>query len=143
MESKRLMIQIFLAAFFVAAIDFIWLGLIAKNFYLRHMAPLIVIKNGSLDVNYLAGLAVYILLAVGLAMFVLPAGDGSSLGAIYLSGALLGLVIYGCYDMTNMATLKTWPLPLAAADMAWGSFVCGTSAVFTQVSSAWIMAKLL
>ncbi|MDM0068753.1 DUF2177 family protein [Variovorax sp. J31P207] len=35
-------------------------------------------------------------------------------------GALLGLVAYATYDLTNQATLKGWPWHVTLADLCWG-----------------------
>jgi uncharacterized membrane protein len=46
----------------------------------------------------------------------------------WASGALLGLVAYGTYDLTNQATLKDWPWVVTLTDLAWGAFVTGAAA---------------
>lgn len=38
-----------------------------------------------------------------------------------LSGALFGLITYATYDLTNLATLKDWPLLVTVVDLAWGA----------------------
>ena len=92
-----------LAVFFV--IDMIWLGLVAKGFYRRHLGSFM-----SPKVNWIAAMLFYLLFIVGLLVFaVRPAlVAGIPLNALFY-GALLGLISYATYDLTNMATLKDWP----------------------------------
>ena len=53
-------------------------------------------------------------------------------------GAVLGLVAYGTYDLTNMATLKQWSVKITLIDMAWGSFVTAvTASTATVLALAW------
>ncbi len=48
------------------------------------------------------------------------------------SGALFGLVLYGVYDLTNLAVLEKWTLRVTLADIAWGCVLCGTTAVLMR-----------
>ena len=65
-----------------------------------------------------------------------PALDGEGLGKAALNGAILGLVAYATYDLTNQATLRDWPLSITLADIPWGAFVTaiGASAGFLVAS---------
>lgn len=113
---------------YLLVVDFVWLGLIASSLYTSRMTEVGRFDaDGKLQVIYWAGAAVYVMLAVALTVFVMPkaAGDGAS---ALLYGALFGFSVYGIYDLTNHATLKEWPLSLMAIDMAWGTFLCASSA---------------
>ncbi|KQV38020.1 MULTISPECIES: DUF2177 family protein [unclassified Rhizobium] len=79
----------------------------------------------------------YVIYVAGIVFFaVLPAVESGSLGKAALNGAVLGLVAYATYDLTNQATLKDWPLVVTLADMVWGGFVTavGASAGFLLAS---------
>lgn len=118
-------------AFVVGIIlDYIWIGLVAKNFYMNTM-PFLNIKDGKLEVVLWAGAIVYVLIAVGVAAFIIP--NNISLGSVALQGALLGLIIYGVYDMTNHATLQQWPIQLLIVDMLWGTFLVSTVSSITYL----------
>jgi uncharacterized membrane protein len=114
-------------------LDFLWLGVLMKTFYrdgLREVARMA--PDGSMAVQWSAAVPVYFVLVLGLAAFVLPrAGDGS-LAATARWGALFGLVTYGVYDLTNLATLRGYSVTLALVDMAWGAVVCGSVAAIMQ-----------
>lgn len=119
----------------IIVLDAIWLGLIATPFYAYHMAEVGRLVDGKFDPNLAAALVVYILLALGIVVFVVPATIKSTLRHAFARGALLGLVIYGVYDFTNMATLKSWPLVLALSDTIWGATVCGCA----SVAAVWVL----
>lgn len=79
----------------------------------------------------------YVIYIAGIVFFaVLPSIESGSIGRAALNGAVLGLVAYATYDLTNQATLKDWPLVVTLADMAWGAFVTavGASAGFLVAS---------
>ena len=53
---------------------------------------------------------------------------GSSRKAVAM-GALLGLVAYATYDLSNLATLQGWSLAVTVVDIAWGTCVSGLAAL--------------
>lgn len=131
LESLKLF-SVSLVSFLV--LDYIWLGLIAKNIYLKHLATIGRIENGEFKIILWAGVAVYVLMSIGLVYFVIPkVRVESSWLWVFLIGALYGFISYGIYDMTNYATLKDYTLQLSAIDMIWGSVLCGTVTVITKV----------
>jgi uncharacterized membrane protein len=104
------------------AIDLVWLGLIAKKFYAQYLGFLM-----KTNVNLAAAGLFYLLFVVGLVVFaLLPALGKNSWPQALLLGALLGLVSYSTYDLTNLATIKDWPLLVTVVDMVWGT-VLGAS----------------
>jgi len=106
-------------------LDFLWLGIIAKNFYASQLGGLM--RN---DVNFLAAGGFYLAYVAGVVFFaVAPALEAESWTRALLNGALLGLLAYGTYDMTNIATLKGWPVTMSLVDMAWGTALTGAAAV--------------
>ena len=115
-------IQIYLvvlAAFLV--IDMIWLGLVAKKFYREQLGSLM--RAG---VNWPAAVIFYLLFIVGLVFFVVyPAVEQGSWFYALWTGAFFGLICYATYDLTNLATLKNWPLKLTIVDLIWGSVLSG------------------
>ena len=99
------------------AIDMIWLSLVAKNFYAQYLGYLM-----KTDVNFIAAGMFYLLFVVGLVVFsILPALEKNSWTQALFLGALLGLISYSTYDLTNLATIKDWPLLVTIVDMLWGT----------------------
>lgn len=123
------MTKIFLIALVVfLIIDAIWLLGISRELYQRAIGFLMPEK-----VDLFAAMGAYILLAIGLTVFVIAPGirAGLSLWHIALFGALFGFVAYGIYDFTNLATIKGWPLWISLVDMGWGTFVSGLTSAAT------------
>ena len=104
-----------LAAFL--AIDMLWLGVIARSFYQQQLGFLM-----ASSVNWFAAIVFYLLFIVGILVFVvLPGLEDNSLQTTILRAALFGLVTYATYDLTNLATVKDWPLLVTMVDLAWGT----------------------
>ena len=120
----------FIKLYFIALpifliLDGLWLGVIAKGFYAKQIGFLF-----RTDINWVAALVFYLLFIVTLILFVInPAIEKNSLTHAILFGALFGFITYATYDLTNLATLKDWPLTVTIVDLIWGSFV--TAAVST------------
>ena len=111
----------------IIVIDLIWLGIVAKGFYLEQLRPIGRIAGDKFEPVLWSAGACYIALSIGVVQFALPKiAAGSSWPATFGIGALLGFVIYATYDFTNHSTLKDWTTVLTFADIAWGSFLIGT-----------------
>ncbi len=109
-------------AFF--AIDFLWLGTIARKFYFSRMAHLLAGK-----VNYPAAAGFYAVYVAGLVIFaVAPAVQDEAWQTAAIYGALFGFFCYATYDMTNQATLKNWPVAVTLVDITWGTLLSGSAA---------------
>jgi uncharacterized membrane protein len=121
-------IKLFLVAFIVfLIIDLLWLGLIAKNFYRKHLGFLMSDK-----VNLTAAIVFYLIFITGIVLFVVkPALEAGSFSHALVYGALFGFVTYSTYDLTNLATLKNWPLIITIIDLIWGTFLATSVSVIT------------
>jgi uncharacterized membrane protein len=109
------------------AIDMIWLGLVAKNFYRAQIGALM-----KPEVNWTAALIFYLIFIAGLVVFVIsPAVEKASWKHALLFGALFGLVCYATYDLTNLAVAKDWPLLVTIIDMIWGMVLAASVSVAT------------
>ncbi len=116
-----------LSVFF--AIDMVWLGLVAKNFYREQIGKLM-----KPDVNWGAAIIFYLIFIAGLVVFVIaPAMEKSSWKHVVLLGALFGLVCYATYDLTNLALTKDWPLLVTIVDLIWGAVLSASVSVATYV----------
>lgn len=114
MGKSLIQYGIVLVVFF--AIDMVWLGVVAKDFYAKHLGYLMAPK-----VNWLAALVFYGLFVLGLLVFVIqPALIEQNLVKLVLTAALFGLVTYSTYDLTNLATVKDWPIFITVVDLVWG-----------------------
>lgn len=106
------------------AIDMTWIRVIMKTFYEQQMKFLL--RDAMLPIHSTAGMFVWLLLIVGLLVFVLP--HVATMQEAFLYGAIFGGIVYGVYDLTNFTTLNTWSLSLTFVDWGWGFFVNGCMA---------------
>lgn len=110
------------AVFF--GLDYLWLSRIAIGFYRSQIGEILRDRP-----NFTAAGLFYLFYVAGIVWFaVLPGVQKGSLTTAAASGALLGLIAYGTYDMTNLATLKAWSLPVSLVDMAWGAVLTAAAA---------------
>jgi uncharacterized membrane protein len=123
-------IKLFLIAlpvFFV--IDMAWLGLVAKKFYDQHLGFLM-----KPDITWYAAIIFYLLFIIGLVTFVIsPAVEKHSWLHAVLFGALFGLITYSTYDLTNLATIKGWPVIVTVVDLIWGMVLSASVSVITYL----------
>jgi hypothetical protein len=105
-------------------LDMLWLGVIAKPIYQQGIGHLMADKP-----NVPVAVLFYALFGLGLVVFaVSPAGPAPSWGKTLGMAALFGFFAYATYDLTNLATLKQWPVGLSLIDIAWGTCISAASA---------------
>lgn len=102
------------------AIDMVWLGVVAKNFYRKYLGNLLLD-----DFKWGPAFSFYFIFLVGILIFaVLPAAEKNSWISAFIMGGLFGFFCYATYDLTNWATLKNWPWQIVFIDMLWGFLLC-------------------
>lgn len=100
-----------------AALDLLWLGLVAKSIYQQGIGHLMADRP-----NFMVAALFYAVFAMGLMVFaVAPAGAASAWNKTLIAAVLFGFFAYATYDLTNLATLKNWPIGLSVLDMVWGT----------------------
>ena len=126
--------KVFLVAYAAAllaflVIDGIWLGVVARQFYANELGDLLMRNILALPaaVFYLGYTAGFVYLAVR------PGEPDISLLNVALTGALVGLMAYGTYDMTNLATVRDWPVLMSVVDMIWGAVLSGAVALTAAI----------
>jgi uncharacterized membrane protein len=114
------------------AIDLVWLGVVARDFYQKYIGHLL-----APAVNWPAALLFYAIYIGGIVFFaVKPALETGSAGRALAHGALFGLIAYATYDLTNQATMRDWPVLVTVIDLVWGTVLTGTVAFLSyHVSS--------
>ena len=126
----------FVKLFFIAlpvffVIDMTWLVLVAKKFYQQQIGFLM-----KPDINWFAAIIFYLLFIAGLVLFVIsPAVEKHSWVHALIFGALFGLISYATYDLTNLATLKDWPVIVTVVDLIWGTVLASAISVITYFIS--------
>jgi uncharacterized membrane protein len=106
----------FLTLLVFLVLDLLWLGVLARPFYMKHLGKLFADK-----VKWPAAGLFYLLFIAGMMIFAVhPAVAQASFSAALVLGALYGLCTYATYDLTNLATLREWPIPIVVVDIFWG-----------------------
>ncbi len=123
------LLMVILATVIFFVIDIIWLGVIAKELYNREMGSLLKEK-----VNWVAAIVFYLIFVVGMVFFAIaPAVDQESLGLAFGYGGALGLLCYATYDLTNLATMKNFPLKITIIDLIWGTSLGALTSGLTYI----------
>lgn len=98
-------------------IDLIWLGFIAKDLYAKYLGYLM-----ADNINWLAAVVFYLIFIAGVCYFVLyPSLQDQNLTNLMIRAAFFGFITYATYDLTNLATIKNWPLNITIIDLIWGT----------------------
>jgi uncharacterized membrane protein len=138
-EKEKNMMVYYLKLFFATliaffAIDMVWLGLVARTFYSKHLGFLMTPRP-----NWLAAILFYLLFIVGILVFVVVPGlEDNSLKTTLLRAALFGLITYATYDLTNLATVKDWPVLITVVDMAWGTVLSMAVSFISFMAGKWL-----
>lgn len=135
MSSPKLLSRYLVTLMAFLAIDSLWLGFIAADFYQQRIGHLMG------PVNWHAAVLFYLIYIAGILFFaVLPATASENIGpkVAALRGGLFGFIAYATYDLTNLATLRGWPVEMVIIDMAWGTVLTGSVAAL----SVWLFRKL-
>jgi uncharacterized membrane protein len=112
-------------------IDLVWLGVVAKGFYQKHLGYLM-----RPQINWAAAILFYLLFIIGIVLFaVRPALELQSPMRALVYGALFGFFAYATYDLTNLATVRDWPVIVTVIDLIWGTVLCGAVALGSYVIS--------
>lgn len=112
------------AALAFLALDALWLGVVAKNFYFSRLGDLMRDKP-----DFGVAALFYAIYIAGIVYFAILPSLAAGWTRAALNGAILGLLAYATYDLTNLATLRGYPADLAKVDIAWGCFLTAVSAV--------------
>ncbi len=117
MNIKSIILSYLLTFIVFLMIDMLWLGVVAKNVYQKYLGGFL-----TDNVNWTAAFIFYFLFVIGISIFVIypSVNKGSVYHAIFM-GVLFGFFTYATYDLTNLATLKDWPIPIVFIDIIWGS----------------------
>ena len=107
------------------AIDAIWLGAVARKFYQQQLGDLMLPSP-----NFAVAAVFYLFFAAAIVLLaVRPGLEAGSPWTAMGYGAVLGLAAYGTYEITNLPTLKNWPIPLSIVDMIWGAVITAIASV--------------
>ncbi len=108
-------------------IDIVWLVVVARKLYQKELGYIMSEKP-----NWIVAALFYLIFIAGLIFFVInPALEKNSWTYALLVGMLFGLITYSTYDLTNLATLKDWPIKITIIDLIWGTSLGGLVSTIT------------
>ena len=111
-------------------IDGLWLGVVAKSFYAEKLGELL-----RKDILAVPAMLFYLAYTAGLVFLAVRPGQADiSLGSVVFYGALVGFLAYGTYNMTNLATLRDWPLAVSVVDLVWGTVLSASVAAISALA---------
>ena len=129
MQISRILLTYAVSVPVFFAVDMIGLGVIARGFYRKALEPLL-----TPNINWTAAIVFYFLFLVGILVFaLLPGLKKQSFVYTVSMAALFGFIAYATYDLTNLATLRDWPLLMSMVDMLWGAFLSASTAGVTYL----------
>lgn len=120
---RELKLYLCLLPIFVV-VDLAWIGWLMKDFYSEQLGDLARRSDGSLAPRWGAAIATYLIIPLGLVLFVPARVGAGELGGYLLWGAVFGAILYGVYDLTNRAVLDRFSLAMTLADLGWGTVLC-------------------
>jgi uncharacterized membrane protein len=113
--------KLLISAIVFVLIDSVYLNLI-KNYFLNQIKN---VQGSPMKINFLATLLCYIFLVFGINYFIIKPNRSVK------DAFLLGIVIYGVFETTNMALFTKWSWLTVIMDTLWGGtlFALTTSIV--------------
>jgi uncharacterized membrane protein len=121
------------------AIDLTWLGVLMAKFYKTELGPLARRSGEAMAPVWWAAFLVYILIPLGIMLFVVPRVSPENLAASALGwGFLYGVFLYGVYDLTNYSLIDRWPWRMTLVDIAWGGFICSVTSYIAVLLDRWL-----
>lgn len=134
MNFSKLVLSYLATTVVFFAIDMLWLGFLAKDLYRKYLGNFL-----SAEVNWTAAIIFYLIFIVGIFIFaILPAVEKQSLLSAVIYGALFGFFTYATYDLTNLATMKGWPLNIVFIDIIWGAVLTASVSAAGYTIVNWI-----
>ena len=134
MNAKQLLIGYAATAIVFLALDAVWLTTMADRLYRPALGRLMLERF-----ELVPAVAFYLIYIVGVLVFAVLPGLQSGRWTTSLGlGALLGLVAYATYDLTNQATLRGWSWRVTIADLCWGTFVTAVAAAAGCRVTQWL-----
>ncbi len=114
--------------------DFIWWGIVANDFFKTTMSHLARYNKGKLDIYYPSGAFVYVLMSIGLTIFVINNPSVDTIQKAFLFGGLFGLCLFSTFDFTNHAIIANYPIKFAVVDTVWGALMCSVVSAIVYTS---------
>lgn len=127
MEILKILGVYFVGFMTLLILDYIWLGIVTKDFIIREFGNLVAVEDGSIKINLTAGLIAWAVISILVVTFVTL--QFQWYGNIVMYWALIGFLSYAMYDLTNLTFIQNYSLKFTLVDIAWGTFACSMVAL--------------
>ena len=132
---SKLIIGYLLTTIVFFVIDILWLGFLAKGMYNKMLGHLM-----ASNVNWTAAIIFYLIFIVGIFVFsIIPGVQKDSFQHALIYGVLFGFFTYATFDLTNLATLRDWPIKIVIIDIIWGVVLTGSVASSGFYIMRWLL----
>ena len=92
------------------------------------------------NVNWTAAIIFYLIFIVGIFVFSInPGVQKDSFQHALIYGVLFGFFTYATFDLTNLATLRDWPIKIVIIDIIWGMVLTGSVASSGFYIMRWLL----
>ena len=137
--TKQLIISFIFVSTIFLIVDVIWLSITVKSVYKPNLGDLLNDKP-----VLWAAVLFYIIYMIGLTLIIIkPALASNSVLQAFWTGVIFGIVAYGTYNLTNMATIKGWSPYVVFVDILWGGILTGTSSIFGIMIAKKLLNKVI
>ncbi len=128
MEILNTLLTVLSIFILIIIMDYIWLGIITKNFIISEFGSLVKVVNNSIQIKLGIGLLAWLIIAIGCYIFAVH--PSTSLTQAIILGATFGFISYAIYDLTNLTFIVNYSLKFTIVDIAWGTVLCSTISAF-------------
>ena len=122
MEIIKLILTFGIWFLIILILDYVWLGIISKNFIIKEFKNLVIVENWWIKVNIKAWVIAWSLIVLWI-LFFITINSNNIIQATY-TGALFWLILYWVYDLTNLTFIKEYPIKFVVVDIFWGIVLC-------------------
>lgn len=125
MQVKQLLLLYVTILIVMVAMNLVWIGVIAKNFYKKHIGDMFEFK-------VIPTILFYLIIPAAIVYFITNSNNQNSIADLKLPTvavdcAILGFTAYATYNLTNLATIRNWSIRMSIVDTIWGTFVTSVS----------------
>lgn len=127
---KKTITSYIIALIIFTLLEIFWLSQAAPYIYQPALSDIMASSP-----NAISGLLFFIFYPAGLLFFALRYDDQDLADVRYAltRGGALGLIAYGTYSLTNLATLEGWTPLITLFDLGWGMTLSGLTAAGTAI----------
>ncbi len=118
----------------IVPIDFLFLGLVAKDFFTSQVGDMLG------EVRLAPAVLFYLLYVAGILIFANGAPGATPRSAL-MYGALFGLFCYATFELTALSLLRHWTWAVAMVDVSWGAFVTAVASMLGLLIANRIMPR--